>query len=75
MHIGLEHLAEREERKAEGIGLVQPGEEKALGRPHCSLPILKGDFEEGWGRDFLPGPVVIAQGGMVLFFKMRVVRH
>jgi len=24
-------------RKAEGAGLVQPREEKALGRPHCSL--------------------------------------
>ena len=42
MHIGLEHLAEREERKAEGIGLVQPGEEKALGRPQYGLSLLAG---------------------------------
>jgi len=26
-------------RKFEGIGLIQPGEEKGLGRPHCSLPV------------------------------------
>jgi len=32
---GLEHLS-REERWR------QPGEEKVLGRPHCSLPVLQG---------------------------------
>jgi len=25
--------------KAERVGAVQPGEEKALGRPYCSLPV------------------------------------
>ena len=28
-------------RQAEGAGLVQLGEEKALRRPHCSLPVFK----------------------------------
>jgi len=28
--------------KAERSGAVQPGEEKALGRPYCSLPVLEG---------------------------------
>ena len=27
------------QRKAEGAGLVQPGEGKAPGKPHCSLPV------------------------------------
>ena len=29
-------------RKVEGARFVQPGEEKALGKPHCGLPDLKG---------------------------------
>ena len=29
-------------RQAEGAGLAQPGEENALGRPHCGPPVLKG---------------------------------
>jgi len=29
------------QKQAEGAGLVQPGEGKALRRPHCSVPILK----------------------------------
>lgn len=28
--------------KAEGAGPVQPREERALGKPHCSLPVLGG---------------------------------
>ncbi|GAB0205380.1 mitochondrial enolase superfamily member 1 [Grus japonensis] len=27
--------------RAERVGVVQPGEKKALGRPYCGLPILK----------------------------------
>lgn len=46
---GLEHFSRR---KAESVGVVQPGEEKALGRPHCSLSV--------------PGSVVIRQGIMIL---------
>jgi len=37
-----------EERLREGAGLVQPGEEKAPGSPHCSLPVPEGaDKQEG----------------------------
>jgi len=28
--------------KAERVGIVQPGEEKAPGRPYCGLPVLNG---------------------------------
>jgi len=31
---------------------VQPGEEKAPGRPYSSLPELKGGLEERWGQTF-----------------------
>jgi len=37
---GLEHLSLSEQ--AERVGAVQPGEEKAAGRPYCSLSVLKG---------------------------------
>ena len=30
--------------QAERVGLVQPGEEKAVGRPDCSLSVLKGSL-------------------------------
>jgi len=33
-----------QQRKAEEAGLVQLGEEKILGKPHCSLPVLKGSL-------------------------------
>jgi len=32
--------------QAEQAGLVQPGEEKALRRSHCSLPVLKGTYHQ-----------------------------
>lgn len=31
------------QRQAEGVGVVQPGEDKASGRPYSVLPIPKGD--------------------------------
>ena len=35
------------QRQAERDGLVQPGEEKAMRRPHCSLPqYLKADYKQ-----------------------------
>jgi len=37
---GLEHLSYEE--RFVGTGLVQLGEEKTLGRPHCRLPVLEG---------------------------------
>ena len=39
-------------KKAERAGVVQPGEEKALARPHCGLSVLKGGLEERWGQTF-----------------------
>ena len=38
---GLEHLSYKQ---AEGDGLVHPGEKKTPGRPHGSLPVLKGRY-------------------------------
>ncbi|KAK4821984.1 hypothetical protein QYF61_006232 [Mycteria americana] len=39
MSRGMEHLSYEERLRA---GVVQPGEEKALGRPYCGLSVLKG---------------------------------
>ena len=36
---GLEHFSFEERLRVE---LVQPGEEKALERSHCSIPVLEG---------------------------------
>jgi len=57
---GLEHLSCEERLRT---GAVQPGEEKALGRPHNSLPVSEGGLQERWRGIFLQGPVVIRQGG------------
>jgi len=38
---GLEHLSCEERLR---VGVVQPGAEKAPGRPHCSLSVVKGGF-------------------------------
>jgi len=35
--------------KVEGAGIVQPEEEKALGRPHCNLLILGRSLQTGGG--------------------------
>ena len=40
--------------KAERVGVVQPGEEKAPGRP-SSLPVLKGGLQESWRGTFYKG--------------------
>ena len=32
--------------KVERVGAVHPGEEKALGRPHCSLPVPEGAYKK-----------------------------
>jgi len=42
-------------RQAEGAGFVQLGEEKAPGRPHCSLPIVKGRLQTGGKETFYMG--------------------
>jgi len=51
--------------QAEGVRAVQPGEEKAPGRPYAAFQYLKGPRRE-LERDFLQGHVVIGQGGMAL---------
>jgi len=48
-------------RKAERVGVVQPGEEEAPGRPYCSLSICKRGLIRKMERDFLPRPVVTGQ--------------
>jgi len=35
-----------------GFGAVQPGEEKALGRPYCSLPVPEGAYRKDGGGLF-----------------------
>jgi len=35
--------------------VVQPGEEKASGRPFCSLPIPEGGPQENWIGTFYKG--------------------
>ena len=34
------------------IGALQPGEEKAAGRPYSGLSVLKGGLQERWGQSF-----------------------
>jgi len=46
---GLEHLSYEEWLR---VGIVQPREEKAAGRPYCSLSVLKGGLWERWGQAF-----------------------
>jgi len=36
--------------QAEKDGVVQPGEEKGLGRPYCGLSVLKGGLQERGGK-------------------------
>jgi len=38
--------------KAEGVGVVQPGEKKGLWRPYCGLSVLKGGLGARWGQAF-----------------------
>jgi len=46
----MEHLSY--EGQAETVGTVQPGEEKAPGRPYDGLSVLKGGLEERGGQRF-----------------------
>jgi len=39
---GPEEGHRNDEREAERVGAVQPGKEKAVGRPYCSLPVPEG---------------------------------
>ena len=49
--------------QAERVGVVQPGEGKALGLPYSILPVPEEGLQEGWRGAFLQGFVVIEQGG------------
>jgi len=41
--------------EAERVGVVQPGEEMALGRPYCILPVPEEGLQESWRRDIWQG--------------------
>jgi len=56
---GLEHLS-YEDRLRE-LGLFGLGEEKAAGRPYCSLPVPEGGATRVRERDFLQGHAVMGQ--------------
>jgi len=47
--------------KAERVEAVQAGEEKAAGRPYCSLPVPERARKRA-GEDFLQGHAVAGQG-------------
>ncbi|KAJ7408923.1 protein themis isoform x2 [Willisornis vidua] len=78
------------QRKAERTGTVQPGEEKALGKPQCSLPVpirtkeptrmMEGDCLEGHVATGKQGILKLKESRFKLdnrkkFFTVRVVRH
>jgi len=46
---GLEHLSYKQAERAE---LVQPGEEKAPGKPYSDLPVLRKGLQKRRGGDF-----------------------
>jgi len=52
---GLEHLSYEERLR---VGAVQPGEEKAAGRPYCGLRVHDGDLQESWRGTFYKGIVI-----------------
>jgi len=74
--------------KAEGAGAVQPGEEKAPGRPCSSLPVPEGAYRKGGENLFSraccdrtrSNGFKLREGGFRLdirqkFFTMRVVKQ
>ena len=49
---GMEHLSYEDRLR---VWVVQPGEEKAPGRPYSGLPVPKGGLQERWGGTFYKG--------------------
>jgi len=49
---GLEHLSYEDRLR---VGVVQPGQEKAAGRPCCGLPVPEGGLQESWRGTFYKG--------------------
>jgi len=58
----ISHVTTYQER----VGVVQPGEERAPGRPYCGLSVSEGGLKERRGKISLERPVVLGQGVMVL---------
>ena len=54
--------------KAERVGVVQPGGQKALGTPYSIFQYLKGPARKLW-RDSLQGQVATGQGVMALNWR------
>jgi len=52
--------------QGERVGVVEPGEERALGTPHSSLPGTWRGTVRRLERDFLQGHVVVGKGVMAL---------
>jgi len=48
----MEHFSHEEMLR---VGAVQPGEEKALGRPYSSFPVPEGVLQESWRGTFYKG--------------------
>lgn len=55
----------REDKLRELGGVVQLGEEEALGKPHCGLPVLKRDLYKP-ERDFSQECVRVRENGFKL---------
>lgn len=53
-------------RMSERVGFVLPGEAKALGRPYCSVSVIKKRLIRKTRTEFLAGPVVKGQRVMFL---------
>ncbi|GAB0187583.1 hypothetical protein GRJ2_001223600 [Grus japonensis] len=82
---GLEHLSYEDRLR---VGMVQPGEKAALGRPYSSLPVPKGTyrkageglFTRSWSDRTRGNGFKLKEGRFRFdvrkkFFTVRVVRH
>jgi len=57
---------------AGGVGIIQPGEAKASGRPYSNLPVAKAGFQKSWeGGGLLSGRVMIEQKSNISTLKDR----